>query len=190
MWPTVCRHCLGFTAALSTGWAIRLLDDALDCDLDSVLDKLNWSRYLGRGTTAYALYAFTIGVLLQPVTALCLLIAAYNVGMLGETRILPTRLPAYLEGAFLWALAWWRCGFLPTGVSFGIMLLVQLLDDMLDSRQDQRHKRNWSSKLGTLGSILAVIALSVLLFSLERWLFCYAMLSFILFQSLERVVKQ
>lgn len=191
MWPIIYSHLLGVGSAFCVGWAIRLLDDALDQDTDLILGKLNWSIRLGVGTTAYALYALALSVLLDAATGVCLLAGAYAIGMLGDTRLLPSKLPGYLEGALLWIGAAWRFGLAKAWVALGIMIAVQLIDDLLDRGTDQWLRAgNWSIKIGIVGTILICLALIALIYWLDAWLLLYASLSFTYFQIQERVRKQ
>lgn len=191
MWPTVSKHLLGFGAAFSIGWAIRFMDDALDGDLDEILGKLNWSERLGGGITAYALYAFAIGILLDPTTGMCLLAGAYAIGMVTDTRLLPTRLPGYLEGAVLWLGVAWRFGLTKAWAALGIMITVQLIDDLLDRGQDAwLRSTNWASRLGLIGTLVVCLALLVLLYYLDAWLLAYAAFTFIFFQLQERTYRK
>lgn len=188
MWPAVYKHLLGFGSAYCVGWAIRLLDDALDSEIDQVLGKPNWSLRLGAGTTAYALYAFALAVLLDPAIGVCLLTGAYAVGMIGETQVLPSKLPGYVEGAVLWAAAAWRYGLATAWAALGIMIAVQLIDDLLDHAQDQWLKSpNWTGRLGQVGTIIVCLALLAILYFLDAWLLAYATLTFTYFQIRERV---
>lgn len=167
------------------------MDDALDQDLDIVFGKPNWSMRLGPGTTAYALFAFAIALVLDPATGLCLLASAYAIGMLSETRLLPTKLPGYIEGTVLWLAAAWRYGLPKAWVALGIMIAAQLIDDLLDRAQDQwLSSPNWTTKLGLVGTVLVCLALLAVLYSLDAWLLAYATISFVYFQLQERVSKQ
>ncbi|NLY54007.1 MAG: hypothetical protein GX060_05240 [Firmicutes bacterium] len=191
MWPAVSNHLLGALAAFAVGWAIRLMDDALDQDLDLAVGKANWSWRLGPGTTAYALFALTLAVLLEPATSICLLAAAYAVGMLGDTRVLPSKLPSYLEGILLWGGAAWRFGLHTAWTALGIMLAVQLVDDLLDRSRDQwLTARNWTIRLGLIGTGLVTCTLLAVVYWLDAWLLLYATLTFTFFQLLERVVRR
>ncbi len=166
------------------------MDDHLDSDFDQLLGKVNWSTRLGKGTTAYALYAFAFSVLLDPEIGVCLLTAAYAVGMVGETRRLPTRLPGYLEGALLWLTSAWRFGLKTAWAALGIMIAVQLIDDLLDQAQDQwLMSPNWTTKLGIIGTLLVSVTLLAVLHFLDPWLLLYAALSFLYFQLQERVKR-
>jgi hypothetical protein len=167
------------------------MDDALDEDLDNAMGRSNWSVRLGGGTTAYALYALALAVLLDPATGLCLLSGAYAVGMLSETRLLPTKVPGYVEGIIVLLVAAWRFGIGKAWAALGIMIAVQLSDDLLDRNQDQwLQAQNWTTKLGIVGTVLVCLALLAALFYLDIWLLIYTALSFIFFQLQERVSKR
>lgn len=190
MWPAVFSHMLGLAAAFGAGWAIRLMDDALDIEIDEVIQKLNWSERLGTGTTAYALFALAAAALLEPSVALTLLTAAYAVGMLGDLRLLPSGLPAVLEGGLLWFLSLWRFGWQKALAALTIMLIIQLLDDLLDHKLDQIPRGgNWAIRLGTPGVLLVVLSLMALALWLNAWLFLYSLIAFIYFQANEQVVE-
>lgn len=190
MWPIVCKHALGTGSAIFVGWSIRLMDDALDVDLDATLNKINWSERLGKGTTAYALFAMALGLLLEPSIALSFFAGAYAVGMVGKTHILPSNLPSNLEGLVLLLLVLWRYGLKMAWLGVGIMIAAQLIDDLLDRGQDQwLQAKNWTIGLGVAGSILVACTLVAILYWLDQFVLIYAALAFSYFETRERFCK-
>ena len=186
MWPAVFDHLLGLLAAWAAGWAVRLLDDALDQDIDQALNKPNWSQRLGAGTTAYAVGALALASLLQPAVGLSLLVAAYAIGMISEYRLLPSGLPGWAEGIVLWLLCAWRFGLTRAWAAVGSAVAMQLLDDLIDNSRDEWvAARNWTMRLGLLGTGLVTGSLLAVVAWLDAWLLLYALLSFAYFQIQE-----
>lgn len=189
MWVTVFRYLLGLCSTLAIGWAIRLLDDSLDLEVDQAVGRHNLCSELQTGTTAYALASMALAVTAAPEVALSLFVGAYAVGMTGDTRFLPTHLPAWLEGILLWCLVLARVG---PGVALAgllIMLAVQLVDDLRDRAIDGLRKHyGLGNLLGTTGTWLAAGTAFCLASYLHPALATYALPVFLYFQWREQVV--
>lgn len=188
MWLAVFRHLLAFSAVLCTGWAIRLLDDGLDYELDLATGQPNLCRELQGGVTAYALAALALAILAQPNVALSLFAGAYAVGMLADTRLLPSRLPAWLEGLLLWALVARQAGWRLAGSGLLIMLAAQLLDDWRDGDRSRYRSGQLRRLLAGPGLGLAAATAGCLAGYLQPALLAYAVPVFLYFQWREQVV--
>lgn len=191
MWLAVFRYLLGFSSALAIGWAIRLLDDALDQEVDQAVGRKNLCSELQAGTTAYALAAMALAVIAAPTVALSLFAGAYAIGMMGDARLLPTHLPAWLEGVLLWGLVLTQVGLGMALAGLFIMLAAQLIDDLRDLRIDRLHKHyGLCNLLGPTGTWLAAGTAFGLAVYLHPALTAYALPVFLYFQWREQVVEQ
>lgn len=189
MWPEVFRHLFLLAAAILTGWAIRLMDDAQDIEIDRLTGRDNLAARLEEGTTAYALGALALGVICSPAASLSLFAAAYAVGMAGNRTILPTGLPAVVEGTMLWSLTLLRYGWRSSLAALLIMLTSQLLDDWLDRSLDaQVRARNWARRLGAIGIVLVSAFCGCGALLLSPQLTISAALAFTYFQYRDLVV--
>jgi 1,4-dihydroxy-2-naphthoate octaprenyltransferase len=187
LWPAVCEHLLGFVAALAVGWSIRLVDDALDLELDLAVGRSNLCQQLQGGTAAYAVAAFAIGVVARPTVALALFAAAYLMGMFDDGRLLPTGLPGWLEGLLLFGLVLFRVGTRVAVASLLVMLAAQLTDDLRDQQLDQGCKRGrLIHLLGPIGVALVVTTACAFALHLHTWLVVYSLPVFAYFQRRER----
>lgn len=187
MWPAVSEHLLGFAAACCVGWAIRLMDDALDQEVDQVVGRTNLADRLQGGTTAYALLTLVLAVSADRMVTLSLFAGAYAVGMMGDQRQLPSGLPGWLEGLLVMAVALAQVG-LPSLLAGGlIMLMVQLLDDWQDRRIDHwRHTGRALKQLGPIGAGLVAFLSCVVAVALNPALVYYSLPVFCYFQWRER----
>ncbi len=191
MLPAVYEHLLGFVAALSVGWSIRLLDDALDLELDVAVGRQNLSQHLQGGTAAYAAAALALAVVASPMVALSLFAAAYAVGMFDDGRLLPTGLPGWLEGLVLFGLVLCRAGSRMAIAGLLIMVSAQLADDLRDQQLDMGCKRNRLLRLlGPVGVALLVTLACSYALHLHTWLVVYSLPVFGYFQWRERAVSR
>ncbi|MGE5589034.1 MAG: hypothetical protein ACM3ZA_00180 [Bacillota bacterium] len=150
-----------FLVAFLTGLAVKLMDDALDVEIDAARGYRNWAARLGRATTPYALVLAFVAATLQTRAALALFLAAYALGMgrnAGEW--LPTGLPAWAETALALAFSAVFSGARVAVAALAILWAVQAADDWMDRHEDGR----WESPslrwlpLGraVLGALLAL----------------------------------
>jgi len=168
-------------AACFTGMAVKLMDDRLDEPLDSLLNRPNLTRVLGRADIAYALLSLTLAVALSPVVALVLFAASYAVGMAHEPgRTGPLGLPYWAESAGILAV-----GVLKAGVGLQAAALlgvgaVQLVDDIRDRREGS-HQLPIASRFGltervmvaALATIGGMLLDPLLVFSIFATYFVY-----------------
>jgi hypothetical protein len=165
------------------------MDDALDYETDRVVQRANLCDELQGGVTAYALAAMSLAVLASPAVALSLFAGAYAWGMLGDVRLLPSRLPAFVEGLLLFGLVLSQVGpRLALGGGL-IMLAAQLLDDWRDRRLDVMScQTSLYRLLGSTGSLLAAITTISLAFYVHPVLVAEAAPVFLYFEWREQAV--
>lgn len=150
-------------ALCCTGGAVKLLDDLLDGPDDLAAGLGAWTHRLGPAAAAYALALLALGAALAPGPALTAFFAAYALGMCGDLwSVLPSRLPAWLEGLLalmVGALSWGPVTML------GALLAVlgaQCLDDWIDwQREGFRGHGWWPRGLGRV-ELLGVAILAAL----------------------------
>ncbi|MGI6343968.1 MAG: hypothetical protein ACOX18_02735 [Bacillota bacterium] len=190
MWPVAFEYIRHLAATWATGWSIRLLDDAIDQEVDKVSGRRNLAQELGSGTVAYALAALTAGALLAPRIALPLFAAAYLLGMGNDRSRLPSHLPAWFEGLFLWGLAALCCGWRLALSALSAVLAVQLIDDLLDRHVDAKIRPSLASALGTPGAILFAVSAAAGTWFLSPPLLLYVAATFTYFQLSELPMRR
>lgn len=161
--PAVLAAVLGrtFLAALFTGLAVKLMDDALDVEVDAARGYRNWAARLGRAALPYALALALLAAAIETRVALALFLAAYALGMgrnVGER--LPTGLPAWAEIVLAVAVSTVFSGVRVAGAALALLWAVQAADDWLDREEDGRWEApsmRWL-RLGwaLLGTLLAL----------------------------------
>ena len=150
-----------FLAALLTGLAVKLMDDALDLEVDEARGYRNWASRLGRATTPYALALAFVAAALNVRAGVALFFAAYALGMgHGAGERLPTGLPAWAEVLLALAASAAFSGLRVAGSALALMWAVQAADDWLDRDEDGRWEASsvrWL-RLGwaALGTLLAL----------------------------------
>ncbi len=142
------------------GWAIKLMDDYVDREVDIVLGSPNLSRALSDGLPIYLALTVALAVYSEPTTGLTLFLAAYLVGMAGEAGV------SYAGGWRAWveilAAAVLGCMIAPRQFMLNLVLVVtiQLGDDLLDRRADQlAGKRSLPILFGPRLSLLILVTL-------------------------------
>ena len=148
-WPSV-------LAVFCSAAAVKLLDDVIDEPADREFNRPNWTRRLGRATTAYALWLLAVGAALDSRVAASLFCAAYAWGMAGQWDLrMPSGLSAVVEGAVALGIAAFRFGILPVLIALCLIGAADLLDDAWDRTGSLRPQRI------LLGSGLASFSLAL-----------------------------
>lgn len=139
-----------FFSVLTTAYVVKMLDDYLDQEYDAEVGHYTIAQRLGKATLPYALLIFAVGCLLMPKVTVSYFLAAYAVGMIGEsTRRFPSRLKGYQETAAVFLLGVLGVGWRQFGLSCLVILAVQAVDDLADYRRQERASRNWVVRWGT-----------------------------------------
>lgn len=191
MWPAVFRQLLGLSAALGVGWSIRLMDDALDQEVDQAVGRANLQQLLQGGTTAYALLTLVLAILANQSVALSLFAGAYAVGMADDGRRLPSGLPGWAEGLLVFALVMLQVGWRYALAGGLIMVAVQLLDDWSDRQLDSwKGAKTIPQLLGPVGVWMTASLATALATALSPVLVGYSLPAFLFFQWREQAVKR
>lgn len=140
-------------AALATGVAVKLMDDALDDSTPATT-----------GNIAYALLFLSLGAVFQPAWAATLFLASYAAGMAFSGHpILPSRLPAWLESVLAVGVGLAYAGAAEMIAALAAIVLVQAVDHWVDRDLDRARGRvdNWVLQLGVWpAALLALTAFS------------------------------
>lgn len=124
-------------AIFFVGVCIKVMDDYVDIELDTLLDKKTLAAKLGPGTLPYLLLLFAVAAAINQELTLALFMASYAVGMYQDLfRPLPTGLKGWQESAVVFGLGIALVGWVTIVWSFAIMAVIQLLDDLIDYRLD------------------------------------------------------
>ncbi|MDB5083668.1 MAG: hypothetical protein JWN30_554 [Bacilli bacterium] len=165
---------------LLIGITIKLMDDWLDQEFDECVGKKTVARKLGKSALPYSLLLAVLSAVVNPPLAISLFLASYSVGMAFQfTDRMPTGLPGYGEAAISFVVGCCLIGVPLMGWGIVMMLTVQLLDDILDSKLDkQSGQQNFVVKVGIVeGSLLFFLLFvsSILLNAFETCLVLIAM---------------
>ncbi|MCK8825021.1 hypothetical protein MWH30_08115 [Fuchsiella alkaliacetigena] len=140
------------------------MDDYLDRYLDKTSGKRTLAFELKQATLPYALLSFSLAVALDYSSALSLFWASYILGMgYDYQKVLPTGLKSYQESLILLLLGAYLLSFLEVISALGIILTIQLLDDLIDLKEDQlNYRNNFVYLLGKRQVVLLVLLLSTI----------------------------
>ena len=149
-----------------TGIVIKIMDDFLDQDIDSLYRKgLNIFLVVEHSVMSYTLLLLSFAFILDPVTSLSLFFASFALGMLTNLTVkMPTGLYGYQESLII---VFVGCILFRTNMlsSLLIILTVQLCDDFLDFDRDKVTKKNLAFLMGkTECSLLAITAFLLTLY--------------------------
>ncbi|UOF89530.1 hypothetical protein LSG31_16780 [Fodinisporobacter ferrooxydans] len=161
-----------FAALVLVGMVIKVMDDALDIEYDTFLGKRTLPVRLGRATLPYCLMILAIAIYLQPPTTLSLFMASYIIGMGHDFREkMPSQIRGWAESAIAVVLMLLLVGWNIAFWSIAIMIVIQLLDDLSDIRDDVKTgQRNFAVRFGILEVtfvLLIAFAIAVLLSPLQ-----------------------
>ena len=123
-------------AIILVGLVIKIMDDFLDEEWPPSRGLL---RTLGKGVLPYSIVIFLLAISLDFSLTVALFLASYITGMIFVTNhVLPSGLSSWLESILAILLSVLIAGYDLTLWAILIMLAVQLIDDYLDYRNDQR----------------------------------------------------
>lgn len=157
-------HLFELFAVLLAAFCVRLMDDAVDADVDGGMRERTWASLLGQAATPYSLAALAAAAMFHAPSALSLFAAAYFVGMAHEPgRRLISGLRAWQEGAVLLAAAAAAFGPLRAAWAVCVTACIQLVDDLQDLGRDRSAGiPNWAERLGPSEARLAAFAFGCL----------------------------
>lgn len=149
-----------FFSTVLCSFAIKLLDDYLDQEIDTACGEHNWINYLGEGAVAYSLPFLAISVALHPGIGVSLFLASWTVGMYRDLHVkYPSRLRGWQESAIVMAAGFYFAGWDTMTFSLLIAAAVQLSDDIIDRYTDQATGiRNLAHQWGVMPCCVACIA--------------------------------
>lgn len=152
MWQTMCEFSSIFMAVLFSSVAIKLLDDTLDQEVDSVIGRRNFATTIGIGTVVYAVLALALAACFNYKMSIALFFASYSVGMFNDFgRTFPSRLRGWQEAVVVITM-----GSVFLGLSIMVFSLffisgIQCIDDCIDSKRDRLcGQRNLACRLGSM----------------------------------------
>lgn len=136
--------------------AIKLADDYLDRDLDTLTGRKNWAHFLENGTMFYAMLMLIIAAGLNPLISMPLFLSSYIIGMFNDfTQVFPSKLSGWQESLLILIIGiiifkWEYMLF-----SLLFIIAVQLIDDCIDYKIDtMAGHRNFAHKIGIIESLL------------------------------------
>lgn len=151
-------------AVVLIGWAIKLMDDYVDREMDQILGKPNITGLLGDGLPVYMALMTALAVYLSPDTGATLFLAAYLLGMgeeMGERYAVGWR--AWIEVIASAVLGWLinRSLYL---LNLLLILTIQLSDDLRDQEHDHlAGRRTLPALVGSEITLVVVLSLVVLI---------------------------
>ncbi|MCL6631500.1 MAG: hypothetical protein K6T63_02610 [Alicyclobacillus herbarius] len=149
-----------FACLLLMAGAIKVMDDYLDRDFDLTCGKRTLAARLERSALPYGLVLALVATFLDLRVALAVFFGSYAVGMFANWKEkMPTHLPAYVEIVASIILACLFSGWQTALWGIAMMAAIDWLDDLLDRAVDRRSgQRNLASKMGTIETLLLVLA--------------------------------
>lgn len=168
------------------GFVIKLVDDSIDVtDANRIFDKL--LNNMQNGIIPYILVIFSISCLLDYKLTVSIFISSYIIGMFNDiNRILSFKLKGYQEAIILFLIGIFFLGKSEMISSFLLVLIIQLLDDIIDLKNDKYYGRNnLCLKFGFLEVSVFLLILTLLLFKLSYIKLLFGMLIFLIFQLYE-----
>lgn len=149
------RELSELTAVFLIGCAIKIMDDYLDREENSLARKLDVAAL------PYSLLLTVAAAGLAPYYSLPLFLASYSCGMTADYREkLPTGLAGWQESLLALVLSLCFFGWRTTASAAVVILFIQLLDDFRDLRKDRLVSR--SNLVHVLGPSAAAMAMAVL----------------------------
>ncbi|WP_422448896.1 hypothetical protein [Thermoanaerobacterium sp. DL9XJH110] len=156
MWPTMSNYIVKKVLSIFlTGIAIKLMDDHVDQDIDSMLNKSSLAAIIGNGIVTYVLFVFSLGCVFDVKTSASLFLASFTLGMANNvTAKMPSGLYGYQESIIGLVFGLFMLGSSDMLSSLFVMAVIQLLDDYLDFSKDIVSKKNWAFILGKMECLI------------------------------------
>lgn len=157
-----------FGAILAGGFAVKMMDDALDVDYDICRGRRTLAAKLGKGALPYTLLAALIGTAWNVHLVIAIFLGSYAVGMtLRMSERLPTHLPAYLEIILAAMLSVLLVGWVLTVWAIAMMAVIDWLDDVVDVSTDAlAGASNMVARIGFIETLILILcALCVAVFT-------------------------
>ena len=146
-----------FFSVLIIGFAIKIMDDYIDQDIDVIKNEPNLYIALEYGGLPYALLLLSLAAVMDLTAAISLFLSSFAVGMVGNLTVkMPSGLYGFFESiiVILLGIILFKSEMLS---SLFIMAAIQLWDDFLDYENDNMSKKNLAFLLGKVECLLLAI---------------------------------
>ncbi|HHY42220.1 MAG TPA: hypothetical protein GX514_05170 [Thermoanaerobacterales bacterium] len=146
-----------FFSVLIVGFAIKIMDDYIDQDIDVIKNEPNLYIALEYGGLPYALLLLSLAAVMDLTAAISLFLSSFAVGMVGNLTVkMPSGLYGFFESiiVILLGIILFKSEMLS---SLFIMAAIQLWDDFLDYEKDNMSKKNLAFLLGKVECLLLAI---------------------------------
>lgn len=146
-----------FFSVLIIGFAIKIMDDYIDQDIDVIKNEPNLYIALEYGGLPYALLLLSLAAVIDLDAAISLFLSSFAVGMVGNLTVkMPSGLYGFFESiiVILLGIILFKSEMLS---SLFIMAAIQLWDDFLDYENDNMSKKNLAFLLGKVECLLLAI---------------------------------
>lgn len=177
MWPELFEFLSTIIAVACCSVAVKLADDYLDKEYDSVVGKANWAEMLEQGTMLYAMFFLAVAAGVNASLSLSLFLSSYIVGMFSSMH---EKFPSHLNG-FQESLLALTAGIVLFGwnnmlFSLSFVLAVQLFDDYLDAQSDQlAGQRNLANRFGRIECVVVCLLCIIISWEVNERLFIPAL---------------
>lgn len=157
MWPEISEFLVTATAVACCSAAVKLADDYLDKEYDTVAGKTNWAEHFDKGTMLYAMFLLALSAGINAALSISLFLSCYIVGMFSHMRDkFPSRLNGFQESLIAFAIGILLFGWNNMVFSLSFVFALQLFDDLIDARSDQlTGQRNLANRYGRMECLLA-----------------------------------
>ncbi len=146
---------------LLIGAVIKLMDDFLDKEIDRILEKNNYAILIGNSILPYCLLLMTIALYLNFEENTTFFIASYATGMAQDyDKKLPTNIFAWQESVFILFFSILYISFYDTVYALILILCLQLIDDLMDFKQDKYvNDFNYIKIVGIIPGVILILLL-------------------------------
>lgn len=143
MFGHIAEIILPLLCVLSTGLAIKILDDYLDREIDEVMGKETFVQFFQQSILPYGLLFLAVALTLEPKLGGSLFLASYTVGMFKQQeQIYPCKLSGWQEIVLSCFLGSFLYGWFDFLSALSIIFFVQLLDDFYDYKVEKETDKN------------------------------------------------
>lgn len=159
MWPEIFEFLSATIAVVCCSAAVKLADDFLDKEYDSIAGKTNWAEMLDQGTMLYAMFFLALAAGINPSLSLSLFLGSYIVGMFSSMGDkFPSRLNGLQESLLAFIIGIVLFGWSNMLFSMSFVLAVQLFDDCIDAQSDYfAGQRNLANRFGRIECVVACL---------------------------------
>lgn len=173
MWPEVFDFLSTIIAVACCSAAVKLADDYLDKEYDSLAGKTNWAGFLDKGTMLYAMFLLALAAGINASLSLSLFLGSYIVGMFNNMRDkFPSRLNGFQESLVAFSLGILLFGWSYMIFSLTFIMALQLFDDYIDAASDfLTGQRNLANRYGKMECLLAALVCTLVAWGWDDKLF-------------------